>query len=43
MSQSELARVADESAKRAVLAEQEVITQDDFNAAIAERKAPAST
>ena len=43
MSQSELARVADKSAKRAVLAEREVITQDDFNAAIAERKAPTST
>lgn len=43
MSQSELARVADESAKRAVLAEREVITQDDFNAAITERKAPTST
>lgn len=42
MSQSELARVAEESAKRAVLADRTVIMQDDFTAAIAERKAPAS-
>jgi SpoVK/Ycf46/Vps4 family AAA+-type ATPase len=42
MSQSELARVAEESAKRAVLAERTDIMQDDFTAAIAERKAPAS-
>jgi SpoVK/Ycf46/Vps4 family AAA+-type ATPase len=40
MSQSELARVADEAAKRAVLAERTVIVQDDLSAAIAERKAP---
>jgi SpoVK/Ycf46/Vps4 family AAA+-type ATPase len=37
MSQSELARVADEAAKRAVLAERNVITQDDLSAATAER------
>jgi SpoVK/Ycf46/Vps4 family AAA+-type ATPase len=41
MSQSELARAADEAAKRAVLAERNVITQDDLGVAIAERKAPA--
>jgi SpoVK/Ycf46/Vps4 family AAA+-type ATPase len=40
MSQSELARAADEAAKRAVLAERNIITQDDLGAAIAERKAP---
>jgi ATP-dependent 26S proteasome regulatory subunit len=40
MSQSELARAADEAAKRAVLAERTVIVQDDLSAAIAERKAP---
>jgi SpoVK/Ycf46/Vps4 family AAA+-type ATPase len=43
MSQSELARVGDESAKRAVLAERNIITQDDLSAAIAERKASTST
>jgi SpoVK/Ycf46/Vps4 family AAA+-type ATPase len=43
MSQSELARVADESAKRAVLAERNIISQNDVSAAIAERKAPTST
>ena len=40
MSQSELARAADEAAKRAVLAERNVITQDDLGVAITERKAP---
>jgi SpoVK/Ycf46/Vps4 family AAA+-type ATPase len=40
MSQSDLARAADEAAKRAVLAERTVITQDDLGAAIAERKEP---
>jgi ATP-dependent 26S proteasome regulatory subunit len=43
MSQSELARVADESAKRAVLAERIMIVQDDLSASIAERKSPART
>lgn len=43
MSQSELARVADECAKRAVLAERNIITRDDLSAAIAERKASTST
>jgi hypothetical protein len=40
MSQSELARAANEAAKRAVLAERNFVTQDDLGAAIAERKAP---
>jgi SpoVK/Ycf46/Vps4 family AAA+-type ATPase len=40
MSQSELSRVADEAAKRAVLSERTNITEDDLSAAIAERKAP---
>jgi SpoVK/Ycf46/Vps4 family AAA+-type ATPase len=40
MSQSELARAADDAAKRAVLAERNIITQDDLGVAIAERKAP---
>lgn len=40
MSQSDLARAADEAAKRAVLAERTLITQDDLGKAIAERKAP---
>lgn len=39
-SQSELARGADEAAKRAVLAERNFVTQDDLSAAIAERNAP---
>lgn len=39
MSQSELARAADEAAKRAVLAERTFIAQEDLSAAIAERKA----
>jgi SpoVK/Ycf46/Vps4 family AAA+-type ATPase len=43
MSQSELARAADDSAKRAVLAERTVITQNDLSAAIAESKAPTHT
>lgn len=43
MSQSELARAADDAAKRAVLAERTVIVQDDLGAAIAERKAPTRT
>jgi SpoVK/Ycf46/Vps4 family AAA+-type ATPase len=40
MSQSELSRAADEAAKRAVLAERDIITQEDLSEAIAERKAP---
>jgi SpoVK/Ycf46/Vps4 family AAA+-type ATPase len=40
MSQSELTRAADEAAKRAILGERSVITQDDLSVAIAERKAP---
>jgi SpoVK/Ycf46/Vps4 family AAA+-type ATPase len=40
MSQSEFARVADEAAKRAVLAERTAITQEDLSAAIAERRTP---
>lgn len=40
MSQSDLVRAADEAAKRAVLAERTLITQDDLGAAIAERRAP---
>lgn len=40
MSQSELARAADDAAKRAVIADRNIITQDDLGAAIAERKAP---
>jgi SpoVK/Ycf46/Vps4 family AAA+-type ATPase len=40
MSQSELSRAADEAAKRAVLAERNIVTQDDMDEAIAERKAP---
>jgi ATP-dependent 26S proteasome regulatory subunit len=40
MSQSELTRAADDAAKRAVLAERDIITQDDLGEAIAERKAP---
>ena len=40
MSQSELARAANEAAKRAALAERNFVTQDDLGAAIAERKAP---
>jgi SpoVK/Ycf46/Vps4 family AAA+-type ATPase len=43
MSQSELARAADDAAKRAVWAERTVIVQDDLGAAIAERKAPTRT
>jgi ATP-dependent 26S proteasome regulatory subunit len=40
MSQSELARAADEAAKCAVLAERTFIVQDDLGSAIAERKTP---
>ncbi len=43
MSQSELARAADEAAKRAVLTERNAITQGDLGSAIAERKAPTPT
>jgi hypothetical protein len=43
MSHSELARAADDAAKRAVWAERTVIVQDDLGAAIAERKAPTRT
>ena len=41
MSQSELARAADDAAKRAVLTERNTISQEDLSVAIAERKAPA--
>jgi len=43
LSQSELARAADEAAKRAVLVERTIIVQDDLSAAIAERKTPTHT
>ena len=40
MSQSELARAADDAAKRAVLADRNIVTHNDLSTAIAERKAP---
>jgi SpoVK/Ycf46/Vps4 family AAA+-type ATPase len=43
LSQSELARAADEAAKRAVLTERNTIAQEDLVAATAERKAPTRT
>lgn len=38
LSQAEIARVADEAAKRAILSERTAVTRDDILAAIAERK-----
>ena len=41
LSQAELSRAAEDAAKHAVLADREMVTNDDLIGAIAERKATA--